>query len=73
MDADGVARQFKCCEEVDDGNWITEIEEVRFRFQLALPRHLGTVARHCFVGTSEGTSEAIGTDINRSYVVPFYG
>lgn len=36
MDAIFVARHTKCSEEVDDGNWITGMEEVHFHLRLEL-------------------------------------
>lgn len=61
MDATGVARQFTCDEESDDGNWIDVIEKKGSHLRHDLLPHLVNVAQHRLVVTSKAASEAIGT------------
>lgn len=36
MDAVGIARQFTCYKDADDGNWITAMKEMSFHLRLDL-------------------------------------
>lgn len=73
MDAVGVACQFNCSEEAYDGIWITEIEEMHFHQRPGLLQHHENIAPHCFVVTSEATSEAIGIVTSHLAIVSFLG
>lgn len=73
MDVAGFARQFKCSENADEGNWINEIEEVHFHLRLDLLHHPGNIDRHCFIVESGAISKAIGTVIKRLTEVSFHG
>lgn len=72
MDAAGVTRQCNCNEKADDGKWMTRIDEGRFHLQHDHFQHLGEIARHCIVVTSDAITQAIRAVIYRSTIVQVF-